>query len=175
MAKELEEDIKDYSQNSGLSEDLVSKDSVLNDPRFTEYQDAVEFDQQIEGIFPNNMPLGSGSAVSSGTNFAPLVYQMQSRGVFTFGDASDGNVTISGNTTLTSDKYYDTLIVNNGVTLNPGGYRIFVANTLHLYGTIARNGTNGSNASGQTGGAGGTALADGYLKGSLAVGAGING
>ncbi len=35
-----------------------------------------------------------------------------------FGDGSDGDVTISSNTTLVSDRYYNNLTVNNGVTLN---------------------------------------------------------
>lgn len=116
-----------------------------------------------------------------------------------FGDGSDGDVTISANTTLTSDMYYNNLTINNGVTLNPGGYRIFVKGTLTNNGTIARvgnNGTNGGNGGsypdygiGGTAGAGGAALAGGFLDGgedgknggagavgvSTATGDGING
>ena len=80
-----------------------------------------------------------------------------------FGDASDGTVTISGNTTLTSDMYYNNLTINSGVTLSPDGYRIFVRGTLTVTGTISVEGGNGGNGgngaagSGTTGGAAGTA------------------
>jgi len=103
-------------------------------------------------------------------------YSLGDDGIFSFGDGSDGAHTTSGNETLTTDKYYTNLTVATGHTLNTGGYRIFVNGTLTLEGTgkIVRNGntgTAGTNASGQTagtGGAGASALADGYLKGSVA-------
>lgn len=100
-----------------------------------------------------------------------------------FGDGSDGDVTISANTTLSTDMFYNNLTINTGVTLNTGGFRIFVKGTLTLVGTatIARNGTSGgagTNASGITAGSAGSAgaaLADGSLKGSFAGPAGKNG
>jgi hypothetical protein len=49
-----------------------------------------------------------------------------------YGTGLDGNVTISSNTTLTSDKYYNNLTLADGVQLNPGGYRIFVRNLLTM-------------------------------------------
>lgn len=102
-----------------------------------------------------------------------------------FGDGSDGNVTISSNTTLTADMYYNDLTVNNGVLLNSGGYRIFVKGTLTNNGTIHRNGNAGTDgtggAAGSAGGAagsagtGGAALADGSVKGTAAGVDGKNG
>lgn len=110
-----------------------------------------------------------------------------------FGDGSDGDVTISSNTSLTSDMFYNNLTVNDGVTLNPNGYRIFVKVTLNLNSTgkIARNGNNGgaggaggngsASAYGGTVGAAGTAgaasaaLADGSIKGAVAGVAGVVG
>jgi hypothetical protein len=89
-----------------------------------------------------------------------------------FGDGSDGVVTISGNTTLTSDVYYDSLTVNSGITLTTAGYRVFVKDTLTNNGTIAWKGNDGSNGvdGGVTsiqakgaGGAGGAALAAGFF------------
>lgn len=71
-----------------------------------------------------------------------------------YGPGTDGDVTISSNTTLTKDMFYNNLTINNTFTLNTGGYRIFVKGTLTNNGTIANN---GSNASGATGGAGGAA------------------
>jgi hypothetical protein len=72
------------------------------------------------------------------------------RGVF--GDGSDGDVTISGNTTLTSDKFYASLTVNSGVTLSTDGWRVFVNGTLTNNGTIEDNGGDGDD--GADGGSG---------------------
>jgi hypothetical protein len=67
-----------------------------------------------------------------------------------FGDGSDGNVTISSNTSLTRDMYYDNLTIDGSVTLNPNGYRIFVSGTLTLDNgaIIARNGNPGTSSGG---------------------------
>ncbi len=109
-------------------------------------------------------------------------YTINDNGNYWFGDGSDGAHTTSGNEVLSTDKYYTDLTIATGDTLDPGGYRIFVSGTLTLQGTgkIARNGNNGTNgtngtASAGTAGPGGAALADGYLKGSLAGGAGGDG
>lgn len=94
-----------------------------------------------------------------------------------FGDGSDGNVTISNATTLSRDMMYNNLTINTGAYINPGGFRIFVAGTLTLYGStgsIVRNGNAGSNgtaASATTpgsGGASGAVLADSLLMGGIA-------
>lgn len=53
-----------------------------------------------------------------------------------YGQGTDGDVTISANTTLTSDKYYNNLTVNSNTTLLTNGYRIFVKNTLTNNGYI---------------------------------------
>lgn len=65
-----------------------------------------------------------------------------------FGNGADGSQTISGNTTLTRDMYYADLTVNPGVTLNPGGFRIFVSGTLTMGNgsRISRDGTNATAA-----------------------------
>lgn len=85
-----------------------------------------------------------------------------------FGDGSDGDVIISTDTSLSADMFYNNLTINNGITLNPNGYRIFVKGTTTFLGTgkIARNGNNGS---GQNGG---DALADGTIKGAYGGGDG---
>ena len=51
---------------------------------------------------------------------------------FMFGDGSDGDVTITTATTLTRDMYYHNLTISDFMSLNPGGYRIFVSGTLTL-------------------------------------------
>lgn len=96
-----------------------------------------------------------------------------------FGDGSDGAVTISVDTTLTSDMFYSSLTVNNTFTLNPAGYRIFCTGTVTNNGTISGNGVNGgaggaggdgtAGVGGTAGSAGtaGTARADGSLPGAL--------
>lgn len=100
---------------------------------------------------------------------------------YTYADGTDGDVTISSNTNLARDMYYNNLTIDSGFTLNPSGYRIFVAGTLTNNGTIARNGvagTNGTNGtSGVAGvkGTGGAALATGSIFGSVAGKDGING
>lgn len=98
-----------------------------------------------------------------------------------YGDGSDGDVTISTNTTITADMYYNNLTINDGIILNTGSYRIFVKETLTFLGTgkIARDGNSGGNGTsavdGGAGGAGGTAgaaLSSGSLFGSYAGKAG---
>ena len=49
-----------------------------------------------------------------------------------YGSGIDGSATISSNTSLSSDKQYTNLTINDGITLNPNGYRIFVRDTLTL-------------------------------------------
>lgn len=67
-----------------------------------------------------------------------------------YGDASDGNVTLAMNTTLTSDMFYDTLDLST-YTLTTDGYRVF-ARTITGTGTIDWSGNDGG--VGGTGGAG---------------------
>ena len=108
---------------------------------------------------------------------ATLQYTVTNEGIFNFGDGSDGDVTTSGNVTLTADKYYDTLTIATGDTVNPAGYRIFCKTALVINGTgkIAQTGNNGGTGGtgsdggggGGTAGAAGAAVADGYLKGSV--------
>jgi hypothetical protein len=76
------------------------------------------------GVFPTHLSFDS---------FAQL---------FIYGDGVDGDVTISGNTTLTRDMSYNNLTINSGVVLNPSGYRVFVRNTLTNNGFIRVNGAH---------------------------------
>jgi len=98
-----------------------------------------------------------------------------------FGSSSDGAVTLgAGTTTLTRDMYYTTLVVPNGATLKPNGYRIFcsVSATVNAGGVIDASGNNGNAGGNATssavgaGGAGGAALNSGTVFGSYAGGAG---
>lgn len=83
-----------------------------------------------------------------------------------YGTGSDGSVTISANTTLTSDKFYYNLNIDSNVVLNTAGYRVFVKNLL----TLSSNSTIGvgtANTYTMTTGFSGT--------GSIAGGGGISG
>lgn len=72
-------------------------------------------------------------------------------GLAFYGDGSDGNVTISGTTTLTRDMYYDTLTVQSGGILKPDGFRIYCKTKCDVQtGGVIRN--NGNDAAGSTAG-----------------------
>ena len=49
-----------------------------------------------------------------------------------YGSGMDGNVSISANTTLTRDMFYNNLTISAGYTLNTAGYRVFVRNNLAM-------------------------------------------
>jgi hypothetical protein len=91
----------------------------------------------------------------------------------TFGDGSDGNITISSPTTLTRDMYYNNLTVSSTLTTN--GFLIFVKNKIDGAGTIKYpDPNNGGNASGQTGGTAAAAFTTGRIQ-NIAGAAGGNG
>ena len=71
-----------------------------------------------------------GKAVSDFENFDVIPDSI-------YGSGMDGNVTISSNTTLTRDMYYNNLDVNAGIVLNTAGYRVFVRNRLTMAPTSA--------------------------------------
>lgn len=52
------------------------------------------------------------------------------------GDGADGNVTISSDTVLTRDMFYNSLTVNAGVKLDTNGFRVFVKGTANILGTV---------------------------------------
>ena len=99
-----------------------------------------------------------------------------------YGDGSDNDLTVSSNTTLTADAYYDNLTINTGITLNPNGYKIFVSGVLTFVGTgkIIANGGDGvdglDGSAGYLGGAAGArANTEGTLPESGLAGSGGNG
>ena len=57
-----------------------------------------------------------------------------------YGSGMDGNVTISSNTTLTRDMYYNNLQVDAGIVLTTAGFRVFVRNRLTMAPTSANQG-----------------------------------
>jgi hypothetical protein len=76
-----------------------------------------------------------------------------------FGTGVDENVTISSNTTLTSDVFYNNLTINASVNLITAGYRVFVKNVLTMGNGSLIGFTTGSTAAGTIMGGGATATA----------------
>jgi len=107
----------------------------------------------------------------AGAGVAPDEIDIPSGGLGIFGDGNDGDVTISANTPLTRDMFYDDLTVNAGITLDTAGYRIFVKGTLTNNGTIERTPNNGANATATALGIGGATL----IAKSLGAGGGTRG
>jgi hypothetical protein len=81
-----------------------------------------------------------------------------------FGHGIDGDLTVSGTTTLTRNTFYNNLTITATGTLKPAGWRVYVLGTLTIDsgGTVNDDGL--LSAGGATGTAGGLALA---LRGSL--------
>lgn len=109
----------------------------------------------LRALVANDIPNLDASKITSGY----LAPAQGGAGVPFYGDGSDGNVTISGGTTLQRDMYYNNLTVTGASnTIAVNGYRIFVSGTLDITGavtsSIIRTGLNGGAASGATGGTG---------------------
>jgi len=134
--------------------------------------------------------LTSQYASSTASTTSPIVVVASSTGKidasfidnYNFGSGADGDATISASTTLTSDKYYHSLTITSGGTLNTGGYVVYAQSFIANAGTIQNNGANGntgctggSAAIGGAGGAGatltgGTAGSNGTCNASSNVG-----
>lgn len=78
-----------------------------------------------------------------------------------FGDGSDGDVVISVNTDLSADMYYNNLTINNGITLNTKGYKVYVKGILLNNGTIDNSGQSAVKYTGGLGASAGTLLGGG--------------
>ena len=57
-----------------------------------------------------------------------------------YGSGMDGNVTITSNTALTRDMYYNNLQIDAGIVLDTAGFRVFVRNRLTMAPTNANQG-----------------------------------
>src|SRR3990172_2562439 len=84
--------------------------------------------------------------------------QADAQSDYDFGSGSDGDVTISGDTTITRAMYYNNLTVDSGFNLITANNKIYVKGTCTINGTIHQNGNNGSNATGQAGASGGAII-----------------
>jgi len=88
-----------------------------------------------------------------------------------YGDGSDGDVTISANTTNTRDMFYNNLTLSGAAINNTGGYRIFVKGKLTRSGTakITNNGGAGGAGGAGSGGGAGTAGTAGTAPAGVTV------
>lgn len=123
----------------------------------------------VIGKVLTGLTLNTGVILSTDTILQAFGKLLTKGNASCFPVASDGNATISSDTTLTKDMFYDTLTVNVGATLFTNGYRIFARTAVICNGSIDRSGNNatgtaataalaaGSIAAGTAGGAGGTA------------------
>lgn len=81
-----------------------------------------------------------------GTWASLIVTPSQILSLISFGDGSDGDITISTPTTLTKDMFYNNLVLNN--TITTAGYAIYVRGTLSGTWKIIHNWNAWWNASG---------------------------
>lgn len=87
-----------------------------------------------------------------------------------FGDGSDGEGTISTNSSLTRDFFYNNLTIDSSAILNTNGFRLFVKGDLIIKSgsSISVNGNDGADGNdGPAGGAGGSGGAAAHSSGSL--------
>jgi hypothetical protein len=101
-----------------------------------------------------------GTAVTNGSSVTSVddnnIETQAITGVSEWGDGSDGNVTLSSNTSLSGAKYYNNLTINSGVTITGASpIIIFARGTVTINGTITPDRTAGG--AGGSGGAGGNA------------------
>jgi len=166
----VDEKIK-ISSNDTTTGYLVAKLTAGNGITLTETNDAsnetldVDVDLTDTTVFTDTQVASrAAKTAADGTVNALITYDYVWDGKYIFCDGSDGDVTISSNTTLTRDMYYNNLTINSTFTLFPDGYKIYVAETLTNNWTISRAwvagsaGANGAGGTGWAGWAGGVAL-----------------
>lgn len=112
--------------------------------------------------------------------------QIDNLGVPQAGNGVDGDVTISGTTTLTRDMAYNNLTIGASGILITNGFKVFVKGTTTINtggvihndggnGGTGDNGTSGNGAPINNGGAGGVGGASGTLAGGITGRAGVGG
>lgn len=73
---------------------------------------------------------GEGNQIRTLTKLSQATYDFNIIPDSVYGSGKDGTVTISTNTDLTRDMYYNNLTIAPGVHLNTNGWRVFVRNLL---------------------------------------------
>ncbi len=139
----------------------------------TTYSDSVKSDQIVIGIAAKASTVNQKAYILIPSTDNVLI-NIDKIGNLSevFGDGDDGDGTISANTNMSRDMFYNSLTVNANITLNTKGYRLFVKNTLTNNGTIMNNGGDGGDGGLGVAGTAGTAGASGSLGGGATGGAG---
>jgi len=124
--------------------------------------------------------VGNGITAWNSLSYGGLQGPAQTNSIQSFGDGSDGDVTLSaGVTTLTKDMFYNNLTLTGAAKIATAGYRVFVKGILDISaagaGAINADGGAGSTATIQTGGAAGTNIAAAMLGASTPGSAGATG
>lgn len=144
----------------------------------TDYQAAL-------GYTPENITNKGTSFATINNTIYPTTQAVEDRidlnDQFYFGKGIDGDATITSITSIVRDMFYNNLTISGAGSLNASGFRIYVAGTFTVTGTVStgriqRNGNGGANASGQTQGGAAGGLGTTSLAGSTgAQGGGIGG
>lgn len=158
-----------------------------NVPNWEAETTVVDASTTVKGVVETSTAAELASGTATGGTGAALVVTPDIVTFSEFGNGADGSLTYDGSTTilgmapsanvytLTRDIYGTAITINNGVTIETGGYRIFAKTSLTNNGTIKRTPNAGGNASGITAGTAGTALASGTIYGGLAGAVGAAG
>lgn len=123
----------------------------------------------VNGGVATSTPTAGYITMASSTGFLDSFWIAYNSYAF-FGTGSDGDATISVSTTLSSNKNYNNLTINDGVVLSANNYQIFVRGTLTFIGTgkITANGGNGGNGNvNGTAGTAGASVSAGYYAASI--------
>lgn len=124
--------------------------------------------------------VGDGTTVWSSLTYGGLIGPTTTNVLESYGDGSDGNVTVSsGTTTLARDMFYNNLTMSGTGKIVSNGWRIFVAGILDITasaaGALQWNGNDGSASATSTGGVIGATLSGNTVGGSGAATAGKTG
>jgi hypothetical protein len=92
----------------------------------------------VIGKVLTGLTLGTGTILSTDTILQAFGKLINKGNAGFFPTATDGSPTISSDTTLIRDMYYDTLTIDFGSTLFTNGFRVFARTAIICNGTIDR-------------------------------------
>ena len=157
--------VTDYSAASAGISELTGEVTALGPGSVA----ATVTNSAVIGKLLTGLATGSGVILSTDTILQAFGKLVNKGNAGIFPVASDGSATISSDTTLARDMFYDSLTINFGSTLFTNGFRVFAKTAIVNNGTIDRSGNNatgtaataaltaGTVAAGTAGGAGGIA------------------
>ena len=140
------------SITDGVTTIAPSQNAVFN---------ALALKQNSIGFTPENVANKTTTLASPNNTTYPttqaVINRINAEDIDYFGGGFDGDVTITSAVSIVRDMYYNNLTISGVGTINASGYRVFVAGTLTVSGSVAtgkinRNGNSGANATTQSGG-----------------------